>query len=84
VNINEKQQSAYHNYTTVPDFIEFLKTDIGEALNNLFMLQGNISMSTLEMTPDHQKLAFEKSVNLFFIQSGSKLQTLTFTLTEAV
>jgi hypothetical protein len=84
VNINERQQVAYRNYTTAPDFIEYLKVDIGEALDNLFMLQGNISMSNLQLNADHHKLAYEKSVNLYFIQSGSKLQTLTFSLSEAV
>lgn len=28
ININENKQTVYHNYTTAPDFIEFLKLDI--------------------------------------------------------
>ena len=37
--INEKKQTVYKNYSTEPDFVEFLKTDINDALNNLYDLQ---------------------------------------------
>lgn len=36
--INEGQHKAYSNYTTAKSFVDFLKNDIEDALNNLYDL----------------------------------------------
>lgn len=36
--INEGKHTAYQTYTTSKDFVEFLKSDIEDALNNLYDL----------------------------------------------
>lgn len=36
--INEKKQTVYKNYTTQPDYTEYLKQDIETSLNNLYDL----------------------------------------------
>jgi hypothetical protein len=36
--INEGKHKVYQSYTTSKDFVEFLKSDIEDALNNLYDL----------------------------------------------
>lgn len=36
--INEQKHVAFRNYTTSNNFVEFLKSDIEDALNNLYDL----------------------------------------------
>lgn len=36
--INEKKQTTYKNYTTAADYVEYLKNDIEDSLNNLYDL----------------------------------------------
>ena len=50
VMINEGKQTMYKNYTTQPDYVAFLKSDIEEALNNLYDLQNSISLTSLSMS----------------------------------
>jgi hypothetical protein len=64
--------------------VEFLKTDIEDALNNLYDLQNTISLSSLTMSASQHKLVDTKMVNLYFRDHGETLKTLKFSLTEAV
>ena len=41
----------YTNYTTKPNFTDYLKDDIEQSLNNLYDLQNSISLSSLSMMP---------------------------------
>jgi hypothetical protein len=48
--INEKKQLVYKNYTTDPNFVNFMQSDIEDSLNNLYDLQNTISLSSLSMS----------------------------------
>lgn len=82
--INEGKQRVYSNYTTQRDFVEFIKSDIESALNNLYDLQNSISLTSLSMSAKQEVLTDTKSVRLYFKEHGETLKTLKFSLTEAV
>lgn len=58
--------------------------DISTALSSLYDLQDYLSMSTLPMSSTHTTLLQTKLVPLYFLQQNGVLQTLNFTLNEAV
>ena len=74
----------FSNYTTQTNYVEFVKTDIESALNNLYELQNSISLTSLSMSSKQRDLTETKSVNLYFKEHGQTLKTLKFSLTEAV
>lgn len=82
--INEKKQNVYKNYTTSNNYVNFLKQDIEDALNNLYDLQNTISLTSLSMSAAQLELVDSKSVNLYFREHDETLKTLKFSLTEAV
>jgi hypothetical protein len=82
--INEGKQRVFRNYTTNTDFIEYLKTDIEEGLNNLYSIQNSISLTSLAISDEHFYLINTKNVNLYFKDNDNSLKTLMFSLTEAV
>lgn len=82
--INEKKHNNTKSYTTTSNFVEFLKSDIESALNNLYDLQNSISLTSLSMSEKQKELTDTKAVKLFFKEHGETLKTLKFSLTEAV
>jgi hypothetical protein len=82
--INENKQTVYQSYTTQPNFVEFLKLDIENALNNLYDLQNSISLTSLSMSDNQLQLTDTKSVTLYFKEHDQSLKSLQFSLTEAV
>mmetsp|Transcript_29893 Transcript_29893/g.29056 ORF Transcript_29893/g.29056 Transcript_29893/m.29056 type:complete len:107 (+) Transcript_29893:501-821(+) len=51
--INEEVVEDYSNYTSEPDFPNFLTLDTQEALDSIYSLQSNISMSDLNLFEEH-------------------------------
>ena len=51
--INEGRITNLTRYSTAPDFREYLKTDMEQALNNIYTLQNDISLSTLTVSDAH-------------------------------
>jgi flagellar basal body-associated protein FliL len=52
--INSKLLTLYPNYTTPDvDFVAYTQSDITDALNSLYDLQNNISLSGLSLTYEH-------------------------------
>lgn len=84
VNINEGLQTVYQNYTNSSDFIAYLKNDIQEAMNSLFALEGNISLTALPQQARQSQLSSQKSVNLTFMQRNGAVKVIAYTLHEAV
>lgn len=64
--INTGVFNSYSSYTTSTDFVEWAKQDIDEALDNLYLLQNNISLSTISLIDPHFKLIYNKTVPLYF------------------
>ena len=58
--------------------------DISSALSSLYDMQDYLSMTTLTMTAAHSALLQTKQVPLYFLQQNGGLQSLNFTLNEAV
>ena len=81
--INTGILTDYDSYTTEDDFVEWTKGDIDEALDNLYLLQNNISLSSLSLIDPHFKLVYNKTVPMFFKDFGSTKKLLKFTLSEA-
>ena len=69
--INEGDFTSYPSYTTDDDFISWVKGDIDEALDNLYYLQNNISLSKLSMLEAHSLLILNKTINLYFQDYGN-------------
>ncbi|CDW77649.1 UNKNOWN [Stylonychia lemnae] len=85
ININEKKQQVYNNYTTEPDFIEFIKQDMEDSMNNLWYLNRNITYTNLPLSQRQKQLVNEKSVYLYFRQNKDKsIKTLVFSMKEAM
>ena len=82
--INEGTLTTYKDYTTEPDFREYMKQDIETALNSIYDLQNYISLSALQLSAPHQKLVETKKVPLYFKETNTSLKLLNFTLTESV
>jgi len=82
--INEEILVNYQNYSTVDDFPEYLKEDMTEALDSLYALQSNISISGLDMSETHRELYDNKTIVLQFREEDGGTKDLNFTLAEAV
>lgn len=66
------------------DFSTFLIDDIRDALAKLYEYQSAISLSPLSISSGQHMLFYDKSVNLFFRESGEQAKNLNFTINEAV
>lgn len=82
VNANLLNASSYlppgYNLSSV------MLEDISAALSSLYDLQDFMGMSTLTTDSAHSSLLQTKQVPLYFLQQNGVLQSLNFTLNEAV
>lgn len=66
------------------DYGQFLKDDIKEALATLYDYQSSLSLSPLTVSESQHKLFYDKSVSMYFRDSGGVPKILNFTINEAV
>lgn len=82
--INEGKFTTYSNYTSYSDFVNYTQNDISDALESLYNLQNNISLSNLDLSDINNNLVNNKSVYMYFKEQDNTLKMLPFSLTEAV
>ena len=63
---NEEKLTNTAIYAPVEDFVQHTKDDMGEALDRLYDLQSQISLSNVERSEENNKLINERNINLYF------------------
>ena len=74
----------FAGYASIDEYAAYIKTEFSNSLDLIYNIQNEINLSQLPVSPPHDNLLNNKTVTLYFAESGGGMKALQFSLTESI
>lgn len=74
----------FAGYASIDEYAAYIKSEFSNSLDLIYNIQNEINLSQLPVSPDHDNLLNNKTVTLYFAESGGGMKALQFSLTESI